>query len=343
MDLNLPLYIDKSIVSELNKKSRNIIKNEIIEVISYSLIDKITLFGVNLIFENVMDCKVINALFKSLADEIENKNNSDFNNSNMSNNNSSSVNQRIIDLCDKIMLTNMTPYVAINTPYIVKENNVNSKNNNNINNNVDVDINMNNQKIVTTKVFNEESFKLIKRCSFEIKDKSDISKINTIDRSNIDIMSAIIKNDQILDVLCAEANVEIINILCLERINFYIKKKNILSAIERDVFFEFNYTDLLNSNTRSNFVSNFSILFEITKGKNIIISSGSESFVTQRSPMDIIVLFNTLFNIKESIIKEMITCNPENAVRVGFKKKFYKNVIIFNKEDGSDLVDVKMK
>ena len=74
VDLNLPLYIDKSIISELNKKSSYIVKNEIIEVISYSLLDKIELFSVNLIFENILDSKIVDIIFRHLKNEIDNDN-----------------------------------------------------------------------------------------------------------------------------------------------------------------------------------------------------------------------------------------------------------------------------
>lgn len=175
-----------------------------------------------------------------------------------------------------------------------------------------------------------DSYILLNRATFEFKDKKDVHTLNNIqDLSHVDILAINVKNESIFEFVCNEVNCEIISISCLEKINFYSKKKQILHAIDRGIYFEFNFSELINSETtRSIFIYNFTLLCEITKGKHIIVSSGSSSFLSQRSPYDVIVMIETLFNVSSTIASSFVISNPKQAIEKGVQRKFFKNAII---------------
>ena len=84
-------------------------------------------------------------------------------------------------------------------------------------------------------------------------------------------------------------NFDIITIPYEDKINFNLKKKIIRSAIDNGVFFEICYSDFIRDNAkRSNFIANVLSILEVTKGKNLILSSGSDNLIFHRSPYDII-------------------------------------------------------
>ena len=65
--------------------------------------------------------------------------------------------------------------------------------------------------------------------------------------------------------------------------------------IDRNIFFELNYSDALNdANRRRNFISSASIIVNATKGRNIIFSSDAENWLLHRSPYDLVSLGITL-------------------------------------------------
>lgn len=177
---------------------------------------------------------------------------------------------------------------------------------------------------------NNESYILLNRATFEFKDKKDVHTLNSIqDLTHVDLVAISVKNESIFEYVCNEVNCEIISISCLEKINFYSKKKQILHAIDRGVFFEFNFSELINSETtRSIFIYNFTLLCEITKGKHIIVSSGSNSFLSQRSPYDVIVMIETLFNVSSTMAASFVISNPKKAVEKGVQRKFFKNAVM---------------
>ena len=70
------------------------------------------------------------------------------------------------------------------------------------------------------------------------------------------------------------------------------------------------------------------------KGKNLIISSGAENIFTQRSPEDIITVFETLFDMKKHIVYKMITEYPIKAILKSKQRKLYKTTLeIINPEN----------
>lgn len=186
-------------------------------------------------------------------------------------------------------------------------------------------------------------YAILNRATFEFKDKKDISLFNNItDLSFIDIAAVLIKNDSLLDSIINDCDIDIITIQNTERINFFSKKKNILHAIDKGVHFEFLLADFISNETqRPIFINNFTILYEITRGRNIIFSSGSSSFLLQRVPFDILIMLETLFNLNCKASKSLICENPQNVIKKGFQRKFFKKSVLINKDLNYPLTKIK--
>lgn len=179
----------------------------------------------------------------------------------------------------------------------------------------------------------DNDYPILNRISFEVKEKKDISIINSIsDTSSIDILSVNVRNDSLFELICNDCDVEVITILNKEKFNFFNKKKNILHAIDKNIHFEFLISELINNDThRSVFIYNFSILYEITRGRNIIFSSGADSFIIQRSPYDVINMLETLFGVNSKKASMMIYENCMKVINKGIQRKFFKKGVSIQK------------
>ena len=177
--------------------------------------------------------------------------------------------------------------------------------------------------------FTKNDYRILKRVTINFDNLIEFNKLKSED---YDIISVVAKNDK-FDLVCSELNIDMILISSTEKINFYSKKKHLLQAVERGVFIEFYYSDLLVSETRSQFISNFSVVMEILKGKNIVLSSGTQNFILSRSVYDIQCVFSTIFNLNKDLVRTFLNDNPENLVRSSMIRKFSKGIIKIEKNN----------
>jgi ribonuclease P/MRP protein subunit RPP1 len=116
------------------------------------------------------------------------------------------------------------------------------------------------------------------------------------------------------DQSCGDLNVDIVSVPLEEKINFNLKKNLIRAAINKGIFFEISYCEFIKDmNKRTVFISNVLSLLDVTKGKNLILSSGCDNFIYHRSPYDIIMMFQTIFDLKKEFVQDLISKNCENA------------------------------
>ena len=101
------------------------------------------------------------------------------------------------------------------------------------------------------------------------------------------------------------------------------------------MFFEIEYGKfIIDNESRSNFISNFILLNQVLKGKNLIVSSGAENIFMQRNPEDIIIILETIFDIKKHMAYKMVTENPIKAVLRSKQRKLFKTTLdIVNSEN----------
>lgn len=196
-----------------------------------------------------------------------------------------------------------------------------------------------------------ESIKQLSRITIQISDSKDLYQFSnpTNALKSYDIIAATPINEKMFDLCCSDINVDIICLNLEEKFNFAIKKHLILSALDRNTFFEIIYENFINDTTkRSIFISNVLLLLEVTKGRNIIISSGASNYFEHRSPYDIITIFETIFELKTDIVKKMLSENCEKVILKSVQRKYFKTVVDLeieeenkNKEIGGEmLIDV---
>lgn len=108
----------------------------------------------------------------------------------------------------------------------------------------------------------------------------------------------------------------------------FIPKLHIIKLlIDKGIHIEINYADALTDPVRRrNFISNASILINLTKGKNIIISSDADYWLYHRSPYDLVAIGITL-GMKKDAATKAVTENPLNVIKHSKYRKAYKGTI----------------
>jgi RNase P/RNase MRP subunit p30 len=192
---------------------------------------------------------------------------------------------------------------------------------------------------------NWDNIKQLSRLTIEITDSKDLYQFSNPNNAlkSYDILAIEPKNERIFELACSDVNVDIITINFEDKINFVLKKTQINAAIERGMFFEIVYGNLIkdssgnNSNKRSLFISNVLLLLDVTKGKNVIISSGVNNFYDHRSPYDIMIIFDTIFEVNKSTLNKMLNNNCEKVILKSIQRKYFKTVLnLVNNTDEND-------
>ena len=189
-------------------------------------------------------------------------------------------------------------------------------------------------------LINWDKIKILSRLTIEISEQKDLFQIT---KSNdmikkFDIFAIKPKNDKILEnILMSEINCDIITIDLYEKFSFMSKKKLFQTCANKGMFFEIEYGKFITDNeSRSSYISNFILLNNVLKGKNIIVSSGAENVFMQRNPEDIITILETIFDIKKDEAFKMITENPIKAVLKGKQRKLFKTTLDIVKNENKN-------
>ena len=189
-------------------------------------------------------------------------------------------------------------------------------------------------------LINWDKIKILSRLTIEISEQKDLFQIT---KSNdmikkFDIFAIKPKNDKILEnILMSEINCDIITIDLYEKFSFMSKKKLFQTCANKGMFFEIEYGKFITDNeSRSSYISNFILLNNVLKGKNIIVSSGAENVFMQRNPEDIITILETIFDIKKDEAFKMITENPIKAVLKGKQRKLFKTTLDIVKNESKN-------
>lgn len=179
-------------------------------------------------------------------------------------------------------------------------------------------------------LINWDQIRQLSRVTVEVNDSKDLYQFSNPSNAirSYDIVAVCPQSDKMLDLCLADLNVDVITINFDVKFNFLGKKHLLNSSIDKGTFFEINYSRFISDTSkRSTFITNFLIFLEVTKGKNIILSSGAETFYDHRSPHDITTMFETIFQIKKDIIKHMISDNVEKVITKSVQRKYFKTVM----------------
>lgn len=200
-------------------------------------------------------------------------------------------------------------------------------------------------KFLNTKssmLVNFSQIKQLKRLTVELSETKDLYQFSNPHEAlrSYDLVGVLPKTEKIFDLCLTELTCDFVIINFEEKINFAVKKHLIAAAIERNVFFEIQYSDFIkNSDKRSTFISNALLLFDVTKGKNIMISSGGETFLEHRSPKEIMVVFETIFKVDADTLKATLTDNCAKIIKKSILRKYYKTTVTLEKENDKMEID----
>lgn len=180
-------------------------------------------------------------------------------------------------------------------------------------------------------LINWDKIKIYKRLTIEISEQKEIFQFTKPNNylKNFDILAVKPLNDKMLEsCLMTDLNCDIINIDLYEKFSFMSKKKLFQTAADKGMFFEIEYGKFITDNeSRNTFISNFLLLNQVLKGKNIIISSGAENLFMMRNPEDIITIMETIFDMKKHIVYKMITENPIKGILKSKQRKLFKTAL----------------
>ncbi|KAG2311042.1 hypothetical protein Bca52824_022599 [Brassica carinata] len=142
-----------------------------------------------------------------------------------------------------------------------------------------------------------------------------------------DIVAVRPMNQYAFDQACTKAEVDIISI-DFSNLPFRLMHPSVKAAIKRGVYFEIKYSDLLkDGEKRRQVISNAKLLVDWTKGKNLIISSGSPSVTELRGPNDVINLMS-LLGLSAERARAAISNNCRNMIaKILKKKRFHKEAV----------------
>ncbi|XP_041124902.1 ribonuclease P protein subunit p30-like [Polyodon spathula] len=130
-----------------------------------------------------------------------------------------------------------------------------------------------------------------------------------------------------LQTACMTLDVDIIEIIMTEKQQFNFRRSPVNAAIDRGIVFELVYSPAIKDSTMRRYtISNSLSLMNISKGKNIIISSEAEKPLELRGPYDIANL-GLLFGLSEGDAKAAISTNCRKALLHGETRKTAQGVV----------------
>ncbi|KAJ3172784.1 Ribonuclease P protein subunit p30 [Irineochytrium annulatum] len=121
-------------------------------------------------------------------------------------------------------------------------------------------------------------------------------------------------SEKVFQVACAHMDCDIISIDMGTRLPFYLKATTINVAVQRGIVFEICYTGCLrDAGARKQLISNARDLMRVTKGKNVIVTSGALKAMEVRGPHDVMNL-GFLFGITNEVMQRCMTTNSRHAL-----------------------------
>ena len=121
---------------------------------------------------------------------------------------------------------------------------------------------------------------------------------------------------EVFTYLCKTAEIDIIALDFTHKIPFQLNKKLIDEAVLRGIHFEIIYSPIpiSSSQVRREIFANTRVFIQYLNGKVIILTGGSESLSSLRSPLDVCGIAEALQITKENAIKT-ITENPALVIK----------------------------
>ncbi|KAF3329942.1 Ribonuclease P protein subunit p30 [Carex littledalei] len=130
--------------------------------------------------------------------------------------------------------------------------------------------------------------------------------------------------------VCKFSEVDLISIDFSHKVPFRLRHQSVKLAIKRGIFFEITYSHLLSDNAsiKKQALSDAKMLADLTRGKNLIVSSGASNANEVRGPNDVSNLISFLLGVSKERAKAAISDNCRSLLAKALRKKhFYKETI----------------
>lgn len=144
------------------------------------------------------------------------------------------------------------------------------------------------------------------------------------------------------DHACLKSEVDMIAIDFSVKLPFRLKLPMVKAAIERGLYFEITYSDLIaDIQVRRQMIPNAKLLVDWTRGKNLIFTSAASSVNDFRGPYDVANL-SSLFGLSMERAKTAISKNCRSLIANALRKKhFYKEAIRIEPISSDEISDTK--
>ncbi|ORZ31688.1 RNase P subunit p30-domain-containing protein [Catenaria anguillulae PL171] len=143
------------------------------------------------------------------------------------------------------------------------------------------------------------------RVTFVLEDQAQVSAIAQCQDfvKKFDIVAVTPTSDKLWMAACQTIDCDIISLDMSQRLPFVFKHSIVGEAIRRGIVFEIAYSAAFRDNTaKRNLISNATNLLRVTKGKNVILSSGAKTQLEARGPW-----IGCLFGLNQDSAKHCIS------------------------------------
>ncbi|XP_065176884.1 ribonuclease P protein subunit p30-like [Sycon ciliatum] len=133
--------------------------------------------------------------------------------------------------------------------------------------------------------------RVINRLTLSLTEYSLLHLLSNEVVQQYDVLAMAPTSDKQFQKICTEVEVDIIQLDFSNRLPFVLRLPPVRAAIDRGVHFEIIYSAALNDSlARCNVIANAKQLVRVTRGKNVIVSSGALSAMQVRAPYDVVNL-----------------------------------------------------
>lgn len=170
---------------------------------------------------------------------------------------------------------------------------------------------------------------LLTRITIELENNEDAIKVRTvIQQSKFDIVAVRPKNDKMF-LSCKDLAIDII---CMnsaaEKLPFCPKANLVKMALERKVFFEFNYSPMIRDDLiMQRTISNALRIAEPGKGRNVLLSSGALVPMELRGPRDVANM-SMLLGVPQNRAIESVQKNARSVIVHAYHRMTAKSATI---------------
>ncbi|KAL6011166.1 hypothetical protein ACLOJK_001610 [Asimina triloba] len=149
-------------------------------------------------------------------------------------------------------------------------------------------------------------------------------------------------NQAAFDQACKVSEVDLITIDFSQKLPFRLKLPMVKAAIERGVYFEIMYSNLISDvNVRKQTIPSAKLLVDGTRGKNLIFSSAALNATELRGPNDVANL-SSLLGLSMERAKAAISKNCRSLITNALRKKqYYKEAIRIERIPDAESSDSK--